>query len=644
VKRRPTVAGLLARAALLVASCALALPLTATTAGASPVVTGVKSSTSATRTRVVLDLDGPVSFKWGQLRADPSLGRPSRVWVDLYGITNGGGIETALVSNDTRVLRMRASQNRTDKARIVFDLRAPVRPTVFTLPPDGDRPDRLVVDLLDGAVVIREKAVTSPPLAVTAIAEDPATARQVRQRAAVVADMEAMLEQASTSATPAAPGKQLPAATTIEAAPSRATPTPAPATKKKISPIDLDFSTLGYLQESVAPSLDDPDELLFHRQTLHMELEGYTGGGHMLRLAADVYRDDASFQDESTVKSRLREAYLRLRFDKVDLRLGRQQIAWGEADGAIVSDQVSPFDLTNFIVPEFDEIRLGVDGVTLDYYFDDGSDLQLLWLGRFTSPDFPDLGSPWSFVDPDALGGLALLPAERPAASFANSEFGLRYSRHPLAADWSIGYLRSWDDRPSLAVDPLSGTATPRHEQFDLLTFNVVHPRGNLLYRLDAAFENNRMFSVSPLAAPETAGRGFRARQDVARVLLALDTKPDFDWWEQADASLQLVHEQIIDPHSALLHPRETDYVGLRLSGAWMAETIKPWLFTMVNVRGNDAWLQAKVDYQPMDNWKFSAEYDAFFGHAYNPMARTGGTFGRFDRNDMLLFTVRRSF
>ena len=273
MKQRPTVPGLLARAALLVASCALALPLTATTAGASPVVTGVKSSTSATRTRVVLDLDGPVSFRWGELRADPSLGRPSRVWVDLYGVTNGGGIETALVSNDTRVLRMRASQNQPDKARIVFDLRAPARPTVFTLPPDGDRPDRLVVDLLDGAVVIREKTASSPPPTATTIGEEPATARQVRQRAAVVADMEAMLEQASTRATPAAPDNQLPAASTIEDAPSGATPTAAPATKKKISPIDLDFSTLGYLQESVAPSLDDPDELLFHRQTLHMELE-----------------------------------------------------------------------------------------------------------------------------------------------------------------------------------------------------------------------------------------------------------------------------------------------------------------------------------------------------------------------------------
>ncbi|MDZ4059223.1 MAG: hypothetical protein U1D64_04180, partial [Bacteroidales bacterium] len=41
----------------------------------------------------------------------------------------------------------------------------------------------------------------------------------------------------------------------------------------------------------------------------------------------------------------LREAYLDLRFENMDLRVGKQQIIYGKAEGVFITDVVSPKDL-----------------------------------------------------------------------------------------------------------------------------------------------------------------------------------------------------------------------------------------------------------------------------------------------------------
>jgi len=59
----------------------------------------------------------------------------------------------------------------------------------------------------------------------------------------------------------------------------------------------------------------------------------------------------------------LREAYMDLYSDKVDVRTGKQQIIWGQADGVFITDIVSPKNLTEFLLWDFNEIRMGVTAV-----------------------------------------------------------------------------------------------------------------------------------------------------------------------------------------------------------------------------------------------------------------------------------------
>jgi len=400
----------------------------------------------------------------------------------------------------------------------------------------------------------------------------------------------------------------------------------------------------GYLQESIGVRTG-PGDVIYHRQMLNTKVDADLSRDVSLRLEADLWRDDADFQEDgSLVRARIREGYAKLRFSKADLRLGRVQIAWGEADGVIVSDQVSPFDIENFIVAGFDQIRLGVDGVFLDYYFDSGNELQLLWIGRIQPYDFPERGSPWNFIDEDALAaqGLTLAEPDAPSGGLENSEFGVRFSGHPVSVDWAVGYLRSWDDRPSLRIRP--PLVIPTYNRFDLFTGNVVWPVADILLKLDTAYEHGRFLSTDPTNpnALPTAADGFVAKQDVWRTLIGLDAKPRVPGWEQPNASFQFVHEEVIDPRRGLLGPKHTDLVSVLLMASNRNETIKPWLFAIVNVRDADTWIQAKVDYEPFDQWRFTIEYDFFDGRPFN--GRSGGTFGQFSNNDLVQTTVRYSY
>ena len=47
--------------------------------------------------------------------------------------------------------------------------------------------------------------------------------------------------------------------------------------------------------------------------------------------------------------------------DLLALSLGKQQVVWGKADGVFITDIVSPLNLTEFLLPDFDEIRTGGD-------------------------------------------------------------------------------------------------------------------------------------------------------------------------------------------------------------------------------------------------------------------------------------------
>ena len=57
-------------------------------------------------------------------------------------------------------------------------------------------------------------------------------------------------------------------------------------------------------------------------------------------------------------EAELREFYADIAIDDVFLRLGKQQIVWGQADGLKVLDVVNPQSFREFILDDFDNSRI----------------------------------------------------------------------------------------------------------------------------------------------------------------------------------------------------------------------------------------------------------------------------------------------
>ncbi len=91
-------------------------------------------------TRLVFDLSGEVEYKLFTLE------NPARVVIDIEGSSLGGDL-SRLDFNESPISGIRSAIRDGDTLRMVIDLVTEVEPRSFTLAPNSEQGDRLVVDL-----------------------------------------------------------------------------------------------------------------------------------------------------------------------------------------------------------------------------------------------------------------------------------------------------------------------------------------------------------------------------------------------------------------------------------------------------------------------------------------------------------------
>ncbi|QXI47382.1 N-acetylmuramoyl-L-alanine amidase [Pseudomonas anuradhapurensis] len=118
-------------------------------------------------TRLVFDLSGPVQHSVFTLSA------PDRLVIDINGATLAAPLNVA--TSNTPISSVRSAQRTPTDLRVVVDLKKSVTPKSFTLAPNAQYGNRLVVDLYDQeADAIAASAPTPPPTPVQAPATTPA--------------------------------------------------------------------------------------------------------------------------------------------------------------------------------------------------------------------------------------------------------------------------------------------------------------------------------------------------------------------------------------------------------------------------------------------------------------------------------------
>jgi hypothetical protein len=133
----------------------------------------------------------------------------------------------------------------------------------------------------------------------------------------------------------------------------------------------------------------------------------------------------------------LREAFVDLRFGPLDVRAGRQIIAWGRADGLNPTDNLTGEDLT-LLAPDDDDRRLGTTALRASYFLGDVS-VTGFWLPEFRGHRFPLPSTPgFTFV------------RDRP--EWPGDQWAVRVEQTGRAVDWSVSYFHGRDLTPDLGV------------------------------------------------------------------------------------------------------------------------------------------------------------------------------------------------
>jgi hypothetical protein len=141
------------------------------------------------------------------------------------------------------------------------------------------------------------------------------------------------------------------------------------------------------------------------------------------------------------------EFYLDAKLPHLDLRLGKQQIRWGRADGFNPTDNVIPYDFLD----TFSDERLAVTALKADAYFG-RANIEGVWVPFYTPTRLPILGQRWFPRLPESAQGFDLSyrdqPSRFPARTFGNGQWGVRYNQVVSRGEFSFSYYDGFDDIP----------------------------------------------------------------------------------------------------------------------------------------------------------------------------------------------------
>ncbi len=341
---------------------------------------------------------------------------------------------------------------------------------------------------------------------------------------------------------------------------------------------------------------------------------------------------------DKTLEIGVREAYMDIYFPSVDLRIGKQQIIWGKADGVFITDIVSPKDLREFILPDFDEIRIGVTGVKADYYFGNNT-LEFVWLPVFVPDKFPEQGSIWRPAPP-AFPAPARIDSSRMEVEkkLENSEFFGKFSVLSGVIDFEImgGYV--WDDDPVFRVVRHVTRLDSGRLRLDSLTVYPVYHRlkigggsfsttiGPVVLRGEGAFYSGKYFNTRDPEAVEGV-----VEKDYLHYLVGLDYT--LMGWH---LSGQFIQRVILDYDDFIKNDEYSNMATFLANKKFWNETLNVKFFAYYDITGKSSLLRPSVGYD------FADGFNLLFGA--NLFSGDEGLFSQFQNNNMIYAKIKYSF
>jgi len=378
---------------------------------------------------------------------------------------------------------------------------------------------------------------------------------------------------------------------------------------------------------------------------------------------SELYRTDVT-------NDWLRELYVDFLSNRLDVRMGRQQVVWGTADGVKILDAVNPTDMREFTLDDYADSRIPLWMLKLEYAPTLNGTFQFLFVPDFQANYIPPLNAPFTFRGSQlgqasvaswlmAGGSVSLNEDVKPDPwkDLSETTIGLRwldvlggfeYTLNFLYGFYLSGANYSWFvPSPTYPPGPIPGVNTlnleKRYERIYLYGASFTKaltkgPLSGLTLRGEFAYIQD----VPTYYGTDGKVAGPPAKMDNFNYVLGFDKDIVTNWFTSLQFIQLITSEKDYQGYGLLFGPtlgqmdQVTTMLSLKVSTDFMHERLKPEVLVIYGF-DNDWKISPKVQFEILNSLVAVAGVHIFEGKPEN-------LYGQFDDNDELFFELRFGF
>ncbi len=383
----------------------------------------------------------------------------------------------------------------------------------------------------------------------------------------------------------------------------------------------------GYGEFAAAYTDNSPSRWSKLRTRLELNASGRIGSGLRYHVGARADYDAAydfesrhyprAVRQDQRAELSLREAYVDFNAGDWEFRLGRQHVVWGEMVGLFLADVVSPRDMREFVLPEFDAMRIPQWAARAEYFAGE-THFEMLWIPH---PSYDDIGKPGSNFYPFDLPAGTPVRDLTPSRKLSNTNWGLRLSRLVSGWDLTAFHYQSQDVSPTLYGTPTG--LELRRDRLRQTGATFSKDMGNFVLKGEAVHTSGRRFAAPTPFAMQSA--------DTLDYVLGADIAKG-DW----RLNLQLFGRHMLDYDRRFNFDRDEVGYTLLLNRRF-SDRLEAEMLYASSFNRSDYMLRPKLIWNITQEWRGTLGADLFGG-------RKNALFGRFGDQDRLYVELRRWF
>ncbi|MBN2039802.1 MAG: hypothetical protein JW864_07160 [Spirochaetes bacterium] len=380
----------------------------------------------------------------------------------------------------------------------------------------------------------------------------------------------------------------------------------------------------GFVDSYHAVGIESPNDFLSSRTRARIESQ-FSGQNAFTFISLNAVKNEVV---ESESGFNLMEAYVDYASDLFDMRIGRQIVIWGKADGFLVTDIISPKDYSEYFARDFDDMRLPVDALKMrllgDYFT-----LELIGIPVFTPSKIPftqegvsdeNSNNPWAQVLP---AGVIVADEELPELKLSNAEAAAKISYSGSIMDFSLSAFYTWDDNPVMYLE--NGVLNREYHRFMFCGFDFSIPAGVFVFRGEGAYYCGKNFTCENIILKPI-------EKDTLDSLAGIDWSPEGNW----TISAQVYNRYILEYDKIISEDESKTYSSLSISKDMLRETLTLSAMIFYGYRYNDAYGRVYTEYAVTDAFHLTLGLDIFYGDE--------GDFGQYSDNSEVFLKAKYSF